>query len=172
MRYFVQVDGEAWVVDIEEDAVLVNGEPVSVDLTQSGIPELYSVLLDGSSHEVLVSSDVSGCDVTVGGQVLRAEVQDEPTRILMKGRGSAETAGGDLPVPAPISGLVVSVAVADGDTVEAGQTLVVLEAMKMENDITAPRAGVVGQVAVTDGDRVEINHVMLVLLEEEAAPDG
>ena len=172
MRYFVQVDGEAWVVDIEEDAVLVNGEPVSVDLTQSGIPELYSVLLDGSSHEVLVSSDVSGCDVTVGGQVLRAEVQDEPTRILMKGRGSAETAGGDLPVPAPISGLVVSVAVADGDTVEAGQTLVVLEAMKMENDITAPRAGVVGQVAVADGDRVEINHVMLVLLEEEAASDG
>ena len=172
MRYFVQVDGESWVVDIEEDAVLVNGEPVSVDLTQSGIPELYSVLLDGSSHEVLVSSDVSGCDVTVGGQVLRAEVQDEPTRILMKGRGSAETAGGDLPVPAPISGLVVSVAVADGDTVEAGQTLVVLEAMKMENDITAPRAGVVGQVAVADGDRVEINHVMLVLLEEEAAPDG
>ena len=143
------------MVDIEEDAVLVNGEPVSVDLTQSGIPELYSVLLDDSSHEVL-----------------RAEVQDEPTRILMKGRGSAETAGGDLPVPAPISGLVVSVAVADGDTVEAGQTLVVLEAMKMENDITAPRAGVVGQVAVADGDRVEINHVMLVLLEEEAASDG
>ena len=172
MRYFVQVDGESWVVDIEEDAILVNGEPVSVDLTQSGIPELYSVLLDGSSHEVLVSSDVSGCDVTVGGQVLRAEVQDEPTRILMKGRGSAEAEGGDLPVPAPISGLVVSVAVADGDTVAAGQTLVVLEAMKMENDITAPRAGVVGQVAVADGDRVELNHVMLVLLEEEAAPDG
>ncbi len=169
MRYFVQVDGESWVVDIEEDAVLVNGESVSVDLTQSGIPELYSVLLDGSSHEVLVSSDVSGCDVTVGGQVLRAEVQDEPTRILMKGRGSVEAAGGDLPVPAPISGLVVSVAVADGDTVEAGQTLVVLEAMKMENDITAPRAGVVGQVAVADGDRVEINHVMLVLLEEESS---
>ena len=169
MRYFVQVDGESWVVDIEEDAVLVNGEPVSLDLTQSGIPELYSVLLDGASHEVLVSSDVSGCDVTVGGQVLRAEVQDEPTRILMKGRGPVETAGGDLPVPAPISGLVVSVAVADGDTVEAGQILVVLEAMKMENDITAPRAGVVGQVAVADGDRVEINHVMLVLLEEEAA---
>jgi biotin carboxyl carrier protein len=171
VKYFVQVDGESWVVDIEEDAVLVNGEPVSVDLTQSGIPELYSVLLDGSSHEVLVSSDVSGCDVTVGGQVLRAEVQDEPTRILMKGRGSAETAGGDLPVPAPISGLVVSVVVADDDTVEAGQTLVVLEAMKMENDITAPRAGVVGQVAVADGDRVEINHVMLVLLEEESS-DG
>ncbi len=169
MRYFVQVDGESWVVDIEEDVVLVNGEPVSLDLTQSGIPELYSVLLDGSSHEVLVSSDVSGCDVTVGGQVLRAEVQDEPTRILMKGRGPVEAAGGDLPVPAPISGLVVSVAVADGDTVEAGQILVVLEAMKMENDITAPRAGVVGQVAVADGDRVEINHVMLVLLEEEAA---
>ncbi|MCY4521497.1 MAG: biotin/lipoyl-binding protein [Caldilineaceae bacterium] len=169
MRYFVQVDGESWVVDIEEDAVLVNGEPVSLDLTQSGIPELYSVLLDGASHEVLVSSDVSGCDVTVGGQVLRAEVQDEPTRILMKGRGPVEAAGGALPVPAPISGLVVSVAVADGDTVEAGQILVVLEAMKMENDITAPRAGVVGQVAVADGDRVEINHVMLVLLEEEAA---
>ncbi|MCE2467975.1 MAG: acetyl-CoA carboxylase biotin carboxyl carrier protein subunit [Caldilineaceae bacterium] len=87
----------------------------------------------------------------------------------MKGRGPVEAAGGDLPVPAPISGLVVSVAVADGDTVEAGQILVVLEAMKMENDITAPRAGVVGQVAVADGDRVEINHVMLVLLEEEAA---
>ena len=172
MRYFVQVDGEAWVVDIEEDAVLVNGEPVSVDLTQSGMPELYSVLLDGSSHEVLVSSDVSGCDVTVGGQVLRAEVQDEPTRILMKGRGSAEAAGGDLPVPAPISGRVVSVAVADGDTVAAGQTLVVLEAMKMENDITAPRAGVVGQVAVADGDRVELNHVMLVLLEEEESSNG
>lgn len=165
----MQVDGESWVVDIEEDAVLVNGEPVSVDLTQSGIPELYSVLLDGSSHEVLVSSDVSGCDVTVGGQVLRAEVQDEPTRILMKGRGTAEPAGGDLQVPAPISGLVVSVAVADGDTVTAGQILVVLEAMKMENDITAPRAGVVAQVAVADGDRVEINHVMLVLLEEESS---
>lgn len=172
MKYFVQVDGESWVVDIEEDAVLVNGEPVSVDLTQSGIPELYSVLLDGSSHEVLVNSDVSGCDVTVDGQVLRAEVQDEPTRTLMKGRGPVDVAGGDLQVTAPISGLVVSVAVADGDVVEAGQTLVVLEAMKMENDITAPRAGVVGQVAVADGDRVEINHVMLVLLEEESASDG
>jgi biotin carboxyl carrier protein len=70
---------------------------------------------------------------------------------------------GDLPVLAPIPGLVVKVLVAEGDMVEENQPMVLLEAMKMENELRAQKAGKVKQVRIVAGQRVEQNALLLLL---------
>ncbi|RIK39109.1 MAG: hypothetical protein DCC55_19095 [Chloroflexi bacterium] len=79
------------------------------------------------------------------------------------GRRAPALPHGELPIKAPISGLIVKVLVEPGDTVEDGQPLVILEAMKMENEIRSLRSGVVKSVTIAAGKRVEQNEVLVVL---------
>jgi biotin carboxyl carrier protein len=93
---------------------------------------------------------------------MTVRVEDERWRRLRQAKG-LDTAGGELALKAPIPGLVVKVLIADGEQVHTGQSLVILEAMKMENDLRAPRAATVGHVKVKPGDRVEQGQVLLTL---------
>lgn len=163
MKYYVEIEGTTYEIDIAQDEVRVDGTLVAIDLEQSGMPELYSVLLDDQSHEVLVRAEADGLTVLLYGASFRLSVQDEAERMLQAGRTAGEETEGELRIEAPISGLVVTVPVTEGETVRRGQTLVVLEAMKMENEITAPRAGIVRDLAVEAGARVDMESVMMVL---------
>src|SRR5690625_3051978 len=69
------------------------------------------------------------------------------------------------PVEAPLRGAIMSIRVSEGDTVQAGDVLLTLEAMKLENEITAPSAGVVGRILVKEGDAVELGDVLVTLRE-------
>ena len=70
-------------VIIEQDQVIVNGEPVTVDLKQSGVPELYSVLFGGRRHDMLVQTERSNYAVTFRGEHFLVQVEDERTRRLI-----------------------------------------------------------------------------------------
>ncbi len=163
MKYFVDIEGEVFEVDISHDEVRVDGERVDISLKQSGIPELFSVLIDSQSYEVLVQATAEEVKVALSGYSFQLNVQDEAERRLQIGRRLEVAPDGELHVEAPISGAVISVPVAEGDAVVLGQTLVVLEAMKMENEISAPRAGTVKSIAVAAGDRVDADATMMVL---------
>ncbi len=170
MKYYVEIEGDTFEVELTEDEIRMDGEPVTIDLMQSGMPELYSVLINDQSHEILVNDAAPDLDVTLYGHSFKVIVQDETERAFQLGRGSSADLEGDLAVTAPISGLVVIVPVAEDEEVVQGQTLVILEAMKMENEITAPRAGRIRDVAVEPGDRVEMDFTMMVL-EQIGDPD-
>lgn len=163
MKYFVDVEGEVFEVDISHAEVRVDGALVDISLEQSGIPELFSVLIDSQSHEVLVQATAGEVQVALSGYSFQLNVQDEVERRLQIGRRMEVAPDGELHLEAPISGSVVSVPVTEGDQVVLGQTLVILEAMKMENEIAAPRAGTVKSILVAAGERVDLEATMIIL---------
>lgn len=163
MKYFSRVGQNEFEIEIIDDKVYVDGELIEVDLRQSGGPELYSVLYNGRSFELLIEAERFNYGVTLRGERFEVQVEDERTRRLNIGRKMVALPEGELAVTAPIPGLVVRVLVEVGQSVNDEQPLVLLEAMKMENEIRAPRSGVVKQIAINPGQRVEQNSILLVL---------
>ncbi len=163
MKYFAAVNGQEYEVEIEGGQVWVNGEAMDVDLSQGGVPELYSILLDGASYEVLVEEQRQEYAVTLRGQQFHVQVEDERTRRLNAGRKGPLIPKGELVVKAPIPGLVVKVLVQEGDDIPEDHPLIILEAMKMENEIRSLRAGIIRSVEVIAGQRVEQGAALLVL---------
>ncbi|MDP6461438.1 MAG: biotin/lipoyl-containing protein [Gemmatimonadota bacterium] len=163
IRYFVDYKGKERVVDLEEkDGVLVlhlDGEPVDADLRVISAPSLHSLLLDGHSREMVLSREGDEITVSLDGERIVLRVQDEVGRALAaftEGTGS-----GALDVLAPMPGVVVEVLVKPGETVTTGQPVLVLEAMKMQNELTSESDGVVDVVHVAAGDTVESGAVLV-----------
>ena len=163
MKYFAAVNGQEYEIEIDNDRVLVDGEAIDVDVSQIGAPELYSILLDGASYEVLVEEKRQEYAVTLAGQQFHVQVEDERSRRLNAGRKGPLIPSGELVVKAPIPGLVVKVLVQEGDDIPEDHPLIILEAMKMENEIRSLRAGVVRSLNVSTGQRVEQGAALLVL---------
>lgn len=163
MKYFARIGENEYEVEITQDGIMLDGEPVSVDLEQSGMTELYSMLFNGASHELLIESERFTHNVTLYGEHLAVQVEDERSRRLNAGRQMPGDHSGNASVSAPIPGLVVKVLVEEGDEVVEGQSLVILEAMKMENEIRSLRNGTVTKVNVAAGERVEQNSALILL---------
>jgi biotin carboxyl carrier protein len=123
-------------------------------------PCVYSVLMDSRSYEARVEETPGGLVVVIDGFRFEVDVRD-PRRFSRKlsGRG----AEGIQTLAAPMPGKVVRVLVAPGDAVEAGQGVVVVEAMKMQNEMKAPRAGRVLSVAVKEGATVSAGDVLVTI---------
>jgi biotin carboxyl carrier protein len=120
-------------------------------------PVTYSVLLDGRSIEARVEPAVDGLIVTAGGRRFHVEVID-PRR--WNGRSRSASGGARQNVTAPMPGKVVRLLAAEGDAVEEGQGLVVVEAMKMQNELKAPRAGRLVRLAAQAGAAVRAGEVL------------
>ena len=163
MKYFARIGSNEYEVEVTDSQILLDGEPVNVDIVRSGTPELFSILFGGQSHELLVTSDRFNYTVSIRSQQFQVQVQDERSRRLNQARKMPGLPAGELAVVAPIPGLVVKVLAAAGDAIEEGQPLVILEAMKMENEIRSMRPGVIKSVEVAPGQRVEQNAVLIVL---------
>ena len=164
MKYYARIGTNEYEIDIDaEGNISVDGNPVTVDLRQSGAPELYSVLFGGHSFDMLIEPQRFNYAITFRGEQFEVQVEDERTRKLNTGRKAPAVPHGELAIKAPIPGLVVKVLVAEGDHVEDGQPLVLLEAMKMENEIRSIRAGTVHSIEVEEGQRVEQNERLLLL---------
>jgi len=164
VKYYVRIASNEYEVDIDtENNVSINGAQVEVDLCQSGVPELYSVLFKGRSFDMLVEPHRFNYTIAFRGEQLQVQVEDERTRKLNTGRKAPAVPHGELAIKAPIPGLVVKVLVAEGDQIEDGQAVVILEAMKMENEIRAIRSGQVKGIQVSGGQRVEQNETLMLL---------
>lgn len=153
-------------VDEGQYEIEIDGRKVHVDAVRSG-RAVYSVIEDGRQFEVSV--DEKGprdFDVFVRGRLYHLEAVDERSRLLAETSKLAAT--GPQTVEAEMPGKVVLVKAAVGDTVSEGQGVVVVEAMKMENEIPAPIDGVVSELGVEVGDTVE-NGDMLFVVEPPAA---
>ena len=164
MKYFVTIGDRTVEVDLTGATPLVDGTPVHVELLSVGGAGLRHLLVDGESVSLVArQGDRRGrWQLTVASEALLAEVVDERTRAIreMTG-GNAEPEARS--VTAPMPGLVVKVEVAVGDRVKAGQGVVIVEAMKMENELKAPADGVVSSIAVEQGQTVEKGTLLLTL---------
>jgi len=171
VKYVATLDGTSHVVEVaggDGRFRLTIGEDVwEVDarLTAQGI---YSLLIGGVSYVADVVDHEGTCLVDVGGEAYEVLVEEQ-TRWIIRTRGGAAGAGAGQTVRAPLPGKITHVAVRPGDRVQAGDTLVVIEAMKMENEFKAAAAGAIAEVRVSVGQAVNPGDVMIVL---RAAAEG
>jgi biotin carboxyl carrier protein len=133
---------------VAEPAALLNVQTDAIDLGGGA----YSILLGGMAFEIQVVPGAHGLSVLCRGHEFHASVRDP--RAWRRGDGEGPEAQGRQQVVAPMPGKVVRVLVAAGEAVEARQGLVVVEAMKMQNEIRAPKSGLVDRVFVREGQAV------------------
>jgi biotin carboxyl carrier protein len=163
MKYITTIDGKKYEVEIGDDgAVSVNGKPRSVDFLALG-PALYSIIMDTKQHEIVVESHENEFEVLLNGRLYASTVMDEREQLILSRRGGTDDASGEIIIRAPMPGLLVDVLVKEGDAVAAGQTVVILESMKMQNELKSPRAGTVQRVSVQAGQTVEQKKVLITL---------
>jgi biotin carboxyl carrier protein len=165
MNYEVRIFGKTHIVKFERQGegwqAQLDGESESADVVETA-PNTFSVLLSDRSYEVCVMPSGGGqLQLQADGLEFNAEVID-PRSWRGRRHGSAE-AEGRQQIVAPMSGKVVRLLVKAGDAVEAGQGLLVVEAMKMQNEIRSPKSGTVERVAVAEGHAVNAGEVLCIV---------
>jgi len=167
VRYTASIGNQTFTINIEEtpkgQVISLNGQSLAVDLCQVTPPWLYSLLIDGRSFEVFAEETKDGYRIVIGGEMYLVQVASERESRLAAVARPVVRPTGEITIKAPMPGLVVAVPVAPGDTVHAGQELVILEAMKMENEIRTPQAGIVRAVHVAPGQKVEQGQTLAVV---------
>lgn len=161
MKSIVAIDGGEAPVEIVSNGdgahtVRLNGVAHQAEIVECE-PGVYSVLVGGRSFEVALEG---GHSVWVGPEHRQLELRD--TRRWSGGQGAAAS-GGPQKLKAAMPGKVVRTLVAPGDQVETGQALLVVEAMKMQNEVKSPRAGVVRSLEVSQGDSVAAGQALVVV---------
>ncbi len=167
MKYIVELNGERNRIALEPDGVSHDGAPpVHAELVDIEASPIRMVRIGSEVHRVVVQRRPGRgkYSLWVDGYRFEAEALDERTRQIRDVSAASAAPSGPTPIVAPMPGLVVRVRVAVGDRVEAGQGVVVMEAMKMENELRATAAGVVKSVEVEPGTAVE-KGTLLVALE-------
>jgi biotin carboxyl carrier protein len=184
MAYIATVNGHGYHINVDGNgqpsSITLEGQAHAIDWRQ--IAQLavdarknasagghYSLIIAGASYDVFArcitrpdQKDSQTFEIQFAGQRFEIRVEDERTRLLT-GRVRGTAGAGEATVQAPMPGLVVGVPIEQGAKVEQGQTVVVLEAMKMENDLSSPISGTVKEVRVSKGQTVDQNEVLIVI---------
>lgn len=157
MKYLVDLDGRRVEVELADGVATVDGVRMDVRLTEvAGTPVFLLATGDEVHHAVVRRNGGRGLyTISMGGWRFEAEALDERRRAIRDLVREAAAAAGPVPLVAPMPGMIVRVSVEVGTVVEAGAGLVVMEAMKMENELRASAAGKVLRVLVTAGQAVE-----------------
>jgi biotin carboxyl carrier protein len=162
MKYIVSILGREIEVEVDGEQVTVAGQTLTASLGAVPGTPIRQLLLDGRSEALALDADGGGrWALTRRGERFEVEVLDERARHIRSLTGGSERARGPAVLKAPMPGLVVRVQVEAGQPVAAGAGVVVLEAMKMENELRAATAGVVRMIRVRPGEAVEKGQVLV-----------
>ena len=166
MTYFARSGGRDHRLDVRQGKdgfhVRLDDREFNVDFLQVD-PGLYSLLIGGRSYEIDLLGMEDALMVLVDGQPFRVEIQEEHQRRLRAAAGKGEVKAGKRTVTAPMPGKVVRLLVRPGDAVRPGDGIIVMEAMKMENELKASAGGTVKDVRVEEGNAVNGGDVLVVI---------
>jgi acetyl/propionyl-CoA carboxylase alpha subunit len=164
MKYIAVVDGLDFPVEIlDEHHIRFGKEILEVDLAAVSGQPLYSLIVNGESFEGYVYPDDEGWQVLLLGRSYSVTIEDErENRLKTKETGLAST-GREFTLKAPMPGLVIAIPIIEGQQVEKGQILVILESMKMQNELRAPYAGTVSRLRIKAGEPVQQKQILLSL---------
>ena len=163
MKYQAHIGDRTFDITLTDDALTLDGEPVAYSFEQLS-PTYYTLILDDKSTAVVIEKLPNGhLRITAPDGRVDVQVKDEKALLLERFGLTEDDNTADREIRAPMPGLVLKVLVEPGDTVDAGDGLIVLEAMKMENELRATGAGIVKGVHTTPGDAVAKNQLLLEL---------
>ncbi len=165
MKYEILIDGHPHQVLLERlpqgYECTVDGEPFTLDVVMTA-RDVLSILHQGRQYEAKREYSLMGeTHIIVGSERFAAEVRDP--RSLRSRRAAAGAEAGPSKITAPMPGKIVRIIAAEGDQVEAGQPLVVVEAMKMQNEIKATKKGKVTKIAVKEASAVNAGDLLAIV---------
>ena len=165
MKYVVEVDGERHEVELDGSSAVIGGQRYEVSLDEVPGTPIRLLHVNGRTLRVVArrAEGRGRYQLEVGGWRHDGDALDQRTRAIRDLTSAAGVAAGPAPLVAPMPGLVVRLSVEVGDEVSAGQALVVMEAMKMENELRTRSAGTVTRVLVQVGLAVEKGAVLVEL---------
>lgn len=164
MKYFARVKEREYEVDLgdENGAVSVNGLARQAELVRvSG--NLTSFKFDGKSYQLFVSGNSGEYIVSRNGSKYLVRLEDEKTRYIRSLIKLEDKKHGQTEIKAPMPGLIVKCMVQEGEQVQIGQSLCIIETMKMENEIRAASDGVVKKMLTKEGDSVDKDVVLAII---------
>ncbi|MFT7486865.1 MAG: biotin carboxyl carrier protein [Candidatus Paceibacteria bacterium] len=171
MKYFVELNGREREVVLEERlgelSVSVDGK--LVELNYSDVDDLGQLfVLSGTrSFGVSIEGDTNQIDITIAGHLYEVHIEDEREQAANAAERAAAKGGGL--VVAVMPGVVVQILVEPGQAVTEGQPLLILEAMKMQNEIRSPLAGTVQEVHAQQGEAVSAGEKLLLIESDEVS---
>jgi biotin carboxyl carrier protein len=160
MQRDIIINGKTIHVEVSGDRVTVNGEDVAID-SQLISPTELSLIFEGRAHRCLLDRTATDEAVVILGKRYPFTVEDPRALKSRKARGTA--AGGPLDIKSNMPGRVLRIIASEGDDVSKGQGLLVVEAMKMQNEMKTPREGRVRRIAVKEGDTVNAGQLLAVV---------
>jgi biotin carboxyl carrier protein len=157
------VNKKEYSIESSEEQMMINGSPLAWDFVK--IKEgHFHILYQNKSYQaevVKVDFTTKSVSLKINNNRYTVDVKDKFDLLLEKMGISSASAGKVNNIKAPMPGLIINLKVAEGDTVKAGDQLLILEAMKMENILKSPGDGVVKKIKVKKGDSVEKNQVLI-----------
>ena len=165
MKYITTIDDKEYMVEIiDTKHVSVNGKVLEVDFESVSGQPVYSLIIDGKSHEGYVYPDEKNWQVLLRGRLYQASVEDEREKRLQAAAAGGVVKGGEFHLKAPMPGMIVAIPVTEGQAVKKGQVLLILESMKMQNELKSPKDGVVSRIRIKTGDTVEQKQTLLSVI--------
>jgi len=162
MKYITTVDDKQFLIEIiDEKHISVDGKIYQVDFESVSGQPVYSLIVDGKSHESYVAPGDHNWQVLIRGRLYPVTVEDEREKRLRSAAGGGVAETGEFLLRAPMPGLVVTVPVAEGQAIKKGQVILILESMKMQNELKSPRDGIMGRIRVKPGETVEQKQTLL-----------
>jgi biotin carboxyl carrier protein len=166
MKYYATVDDQEYVIEVgHENRIIVNGKPYDIDFQKMPDSGVTSLIVGHHSLEAVVEEKDGDWQVLIRGDLYDVSVEDERSRRLSSARGKLGVDEGDAVIQSPMPGIIVAVSVSEGQQINKGDKVVILESMKMENELRSPRDGVVSQVKVEAGASVEKNQILVVVTD-------
>jgi len=165
MRYITTVDNKEYLVEIiDEKHIIINGKTYEVDFESVSGQPVYSLIVDGKSHESYVQQEDDNWQVLLRGRLYPVTVEDEREKRLRAAAGGGVAESGEFHLKAPMPGLVVAIPVEEGQEIKKGQVILILESMKMQNELKSPRDGTIGRIRVKTGESVEQKQTLLSVM--------
>lgn len=163
MAYIVKVDDKEFKVDVKREnnslKVLLNGKEIKIEVASEQKNSQLTLIIDHKPYEVFLGSDNY---IFINGEGYSTEVVDEQLLILLK--ASPETVHRkEVTITAPMPGLVIEIEAKEGDRVQQGQGLIIVEAMKMQNEMKSPRDGVIKKILVQKGQTVNSKDALVII---------
>ena len=165
MKYITTIDDKQFTVEIiDEKHVSVDGKVYEIDFESVAGQPVYSLIVDGRSHESYIYQGDDNWQVLMRGRLYPVKVEDEREKRLRAAAGGSVAETGEFHLRAPMPGLVVAIPVTEGQSIQRGQVILILESMKMQNELKAPRDGTIGRIRVRPGESVEQKQTLLSVM--------
>ncbi len=162
MRYLTQLDGIEFRIEILDEHTVRVGEQIHyVDFVSVSGQPVYSLIIDGGSFEAHVYPEEDKWQVILIGREYQVKVMDEREAQLGMARTGVAAPDIEFVLKAPLPGLIVSIPVEDGTPIKKGEVLLILESMKMQNELRSPRDGTVHSLRVKAGESVDKKQVLM-----------